>query len=202
MRRDHSIAETQARSAWQREKAVFQRQHRAKLQTYVETRLALAQENARLNFMREKQLAQRRIGSGSDLVAQASGAAAGLAATAMSAAGVWIGNPGRSTNASQQPPAGPERLFERAKQITRTVPERTKQIIDGSDELVTSTMAHGMPKGLAVFMALLMLHVPSVALASLVMGVFLVRGHRPRSGFLLLGLAAVLGVVIFFVLPW
>ena len=202
MRRDHSIAETQARSAWQREKAVFERQHRAKLQTYVETRLALAEENARLNFIRAEQLARATMGSRSDLAAHASGTASNLAATAMSAAGVWVSNPGISTNASQLPATAPERLVERAKHIAREVPKRTQQVLSGNDELVESTMAHGMPKGLAVFMALLMLHVPSVALASLVTGVFLVRGRRPRSGVLLLGLAAVLGVVIFFVLPW
>ena len=202
MRRDHSIAETQARSAWQREKAVFERQHRAKLQTYVETRLALAEENARLNFIRAEQLARATVGSRSDLAAHASGTASNLAATAMSAAGVWVSNPGISTNTSQLPATAPERLVERAKHIAREVPKRTQQVLSGNDELVESTMAHGMPKGLAVFMALLMLHVPSVALASLVTGVFLVRGRRPRSGVLLLSLAAVLGVVIFIVLPW
>lgn len=202
MRLDHSVAERQARSAWQQEKAAFERQHRAKLQAYVETRLALAEENARLNLIRGEQLAQAAAGSRSAFIANTSGTASGLAATTMSAAGVWVANPGRRTDASQQSPAVAKRLVEGAKHIAREVPKRTQQVISGNDELVANTVAHGMPKGLAVIMALLMLHVPSVALASLVTGVFLVRGHHQRSGLFLLGLAAVLGVVIFFVLPW
>ena len=202
MRRDHSVAESQARSAWQREKAVFERQHRAKLQTYVETRLALAEENARLNFIRGEQLAHAAAESRPALFAHASGTAFGLAATAGSAAGVWVSKTGTPANASQSPPAAAKRLVETAKHIAREVPKRTQQVVSGNDALVTDTMAHGMPKGLAVFIALLMLHVPSVALASLVTGVFLVRGHHQRSGIFLLGLSAVLGVVIFFVLPW
>ena len=202
IRRDHSVAEAQARSAWQREKAVFERQHREKLQTYIDTRLALAEESARLSFIRSEQLARATTESRSDLFSHVSGTASGLAATAVSAAGVWVANPGSSTNVSQQPPITPERLFQRAKHVAREIPKRTEQVISGNDELVVSTMAHGMPKGLAVFMALLMLHVPSVAVASLVTGVFFVRGHRPRSGVFFLGLAAVLGVIIFFVLPW
>lgn len=202
MRRDHSIAERQARSAWQREKAVFERQHRAKLQTYVETRLALAEENARLNFIRGEQLARAAAESRSDLVAHASGTASGLAATAVNAAGVWVSKPGTPADASQPPPTAAKRLVDTAKHIAREVPKRTQQVVSGNDALVTDTMAHGMPKGLAVFMALLMLHVPSVALASLVTGILLVRGHRQRSGILFLGLAVVLGVVTFSFLPW
>jgi hypothetical protein len=202
MRRDHSVAEAQARSAWQREKAVFERQHRAHLQTYVETRLALAEEKARLDLIRAEQLAHATVGSRSALAAHASGAASDLAATATSAAGVWVANPAGPTNVSQRPAAAPERLLERAKHIAREVPKRTQQVLSGNDKLVESNMAHGMPRGLAVFMALLMLHVPSVAVASLVTGVFLIRGHRPKAGSLFLGLAAILGVVIFSLLPW
>lgn len=204
MRRDHYIAQTQARSAWQREKAVFERQHRAQLQTYVETRLALAEEKARLDLIRAEQLAHATVRSRSALAAHASGAASDLAATATSAAGVWVANPAGPTNVSQRPPAAPERLLllERAKHIAREVPKRTQQVLSGNDKLVESNMAHGMPRGLAVFMALLMLHVPSVAVASLVTGVFLIRGHRPKAGSLFLGLAAILGVVIFSLLPW
>ena len=202
MRRDHSVAERQARSAWQREKAVFERQHRAQLKTYVETRLALAEEKARLDLIRAEQLAHATVGSRSALAAHASGAASDLAATATSAAGVWVANPTGPTKVSQRQPAAPERLLERAKHIAREVPKRTQQVLSGNDKLVESNMAHGMPRGLAVFMALLMLHVPSVAVASLVTGVFLIRGHRPKAGSLFLGLAAILGVVIFSLLPW
>jgi hypothetical protein len=202
MRRDHSVAERQARSAWQREKAVFERQHRAQLKTYVETRLALAEEKARLDLIRAEQLAHATVGSRSALAAHASGAASDLAATATSAAGVWVANPTGPTKVSQRQPAAPERLLERAKHIAREVPKRTQQVLSGNDKLVESNMAHGMPRGLAVFMALLMLHVPSVAVASLVTGVFLIRGHRPKAGSLFLGLSAILGVVIFSLLPW
>lgn len=202
MRRDHSVAERQARSAWQREKITLERQHRAKLQVYVETRLALAEENARSNFIRGEQLARATAAPRPDLVAHASGTASGLAATAVSAASVWVAKPNKSADVPQPPPSAARRLLEGAKHIAREVPKRTQQVLSGNDELVADTMAQGMPKGLSVFLALLMLHVPSVALASLVTGVFLLRGHRPKVGSLLLGLAAVLGAIIFFVLPW
>ena len=152
--------------------------------------------------MREEQLALATLGSPSTSARYTSGSAPNLAATAASAAGVWVASPGRATNASQQPLTAPQRFVERAKHIAREVPKRTQQVLSGNDELVESTMAHGTPKGLAVFMALLMLHVPSVALGSLVAGVFLIRGHRPKAGSLFLGLAAILGLVIFSLLPW
>jgi len=63
-------------------------------------------------------------------------------------------------------------------------------------------MSVGLPKGLAVFMALLMLHVPSIAVGSLIAGIFLIRGHRTRIGTALLGFSAILGALILFVIPW
>jgi hypothetical protein len=121
--------------------------------------------------------------------------------TASSAAGAWVSTSGQNPMTRPPRPAA-DRLTETAQHIAREVPRRTKQIIEGSDELVTSNMAHGLPKGLAVFMALLMLHVPSVAAGSLVAGIFLLRGHRTYSGAIFLGVAAILTIVIFFVLPW
>lgn len=199
IRRDHSVAETQARSQWQQERVALERQHRANLQSYVETRLALAEENARLHFMREEQLARATGGQGSDVVPYASGTASSLAA---SAAGAWTGASGRPPDPSQPSPGAAKRMIEQVHHIARELPRRTQQVLAGNDELVGATMANGMSKGLSVFIALLMLHIPSVALVSLVTGVFLVRGHRQRSGILFLGLAAVLGVLIFFVIPW
>jgi len=201
MERDHAVAEKQARSAWQRERRLFEQRHRAQLQNYVETRLAIAEDNARLNFIRMMQLAQSAAVSRSSAGAGASDSTAWVTDAAADVADVWIAQTNQASDTHERRPA-PQRLFDQAAHIVREVPKRTGQVFAGNDELVTSSMAHGLPKGLAVFFALLMLHVPSFALASLVTGVFLIRGHRSRLGAFFLGLAAILGVVIFFVLPW
>jgi hypothetical protein len=196
IQRDRAVAEYEARLGWQRQRNSLQQRHRAQLERYVETRLALAEERARVDFFRAEQLARSRSG----------GAGQGATSTsvmeaASSAAGAWVSTSGQNPMTRQPRPAT-DRFSETAKHIVREVPKRTKQIIEGNDELVTSNMAHGLPKGLAVFMALLMLHVPSVAVASLFTGIFLIRGHRTHSGAFFLGVAAILTVVIFFVLPW
>lgn len=196
VQRDRAVADYQARIAWQRERNEFQRRHRAELENYVETRLALAEEHARVEFFRAEQLAR----SGYNRSGQAATSTSAVEA-ASSAAEAWLPTRGQTQMTGPPRPAA-DRLSEAAKHIVNEVPKRTKQIIDGSDELVTSSTEHGLPKGLAVFMALLMLHVPSVAVGSLVAGIFLLRGHRTHSGAFFLGLAAILTVVIVFVLPW
>lgn len=197
MRRDHAVAERQARAVWQREKAAFESQHRENLRTYVATRLAIAEENARWNFIRGDQSARTAADPRSGPAAPTP-----LAAVAMSAAGAWVTDPSRPDNVSQPLLDSAKGWVEQAKHIAREVPKRTQQVLAGNDELVEINISRGVPKSLSVFMALLMLHVPSVALASLVAGVFLVRGRRRHSGVFCFALAAVLGAVFFFVLPW
>ena len=196
VRRDRAVADYQARVAWRRERNEFQRRHRAELEKYVETRLALAEERARVEIFRAEQLARSVSGRSGQSATSTS-----ATETASSAAGAWVVGARQGSTVHPPRPAA-ERLTETAQHIVREVPRRTKQVIEGSDELVTRNMAHGLPKGLAVFMALLMLHVPSVAVGSLVTGIFLLRGHRTYSGAIFLGVAAILTVVIFFVLPW
>lgn len=197
MQRDQAVAERQNRVALQRERIVFERRHKAELERYVETRLALAEERARVELIRATQLASSRETptGASAAVATVGGVVGGAAAT--SVAGAWM-----SGVRAPQPASGGQTLAQTARHIVKQVPERTKQIIDGNDELVKNNLAHGLPKGLAVFLALFMLHIPSVAIASLVTGVVLIRGHRAKAGSLFLGLAAILGVVIFSLLPW
>jgi hypothetical protein len=196
VQRDRAVAEYQSRVAWQRERKEFQRRHRAELESYVETRLALAEERARVEFLRAEQFARSTGRSAIAHVDQTN-----LSTPALSAAGAWVANPSQGSTV-RPPRTAAERLSETANHIASEVPKRTKQIIDGSDSLVASNMANGLPKGLAVFIALLMLHVPSVAVVSLVTGVFLIRSHRTHAGAFFLSVAAILIVVIFFVLPW
>lgn len=197
MRRDQAVADRQIRILQQRAQIAFERRHKAQLENYVETRLALAEERARVELIRATQLAdlrRTRTGGSPDLDIEDNGAG-GLAVA--SVAGAWV--PGERTTRARppQPIFSGQELTETARHIVKNIPKRTKQILDGNDELVTSNLSHGLPKGLAVFLALLMLHVPSVALASLVTGVFLIRGHQPRAGVLFLGLSAILGVIVF-----
>lgn len=200
MQRDQAIADRQNRRQWQRERIAFERRHKAELQTYVETRLALAEDRARVELIRATQLASARAAArnAATKVASVGGGATGSAATSL--AGAWF--PGTRQNSASPPAASANKIADAARHIVKQIPERTRQIIDGDDELVTSNLSHGLPKGLAVFLALFMLHIPSVAIASLVTGVVLIRGHRPKAGSLFLGLAAILGVVIFSLLPW
>lgn len=201
MRSDHAVAEEQARAVQNREKILFERRHRAQLQDYVETRLARAEERARWEIIHAEQLATSVTAQGQPQVRAADFfLPQGVAATATSVAGAWVPSAGRETTISRQTP--PVRAVDRAKHIVSKVPERTRKIIDGNDELVKSNLSRGLPKGLAVFMALLMLHIPSIALASLVMGFILIRGHHTRSGILCLGLAAILGMAIYLAVPW
>jgi len=201
MLRDQAVAEAQARSAWRREKIAFETRHRANLQIYVETRLALAEENARVQLIREKQLAEAAAASMAGAADSSSESSSALTASAASAAAAWSTGSKTRSGVSQQQHT-PQLLTEQAAHIAREVPRRTQKVLSGNDDLVTSNMSVGLPKGLAVFMALLMLHVPSIAVGSLIAGIFLIRGHRTRIGTALLGFSAILGALILFVIPW
>ena len=202
MQRDHSVANREVEAVRQRERITFQRAHKAKLESYVETRLALAEERARVEWARAEQLAASRFAQSSTASGSSANTAADAAALAKSAASAWVAPAGRNQQPDATTSSVGQKLGDAARHIIQELPTRTKDTLNGDDELVTSNVAHGIPRGLAIFLALLMLHIPSVALASLVTGVFLVRGHRPRLGGLFLGLAAILGVIIFAVLPW
>ena len=202
MQRDHARANRHARTSWQDEKIAFERQHKAKLERYVATRLALAEERARVHWVRAEQLATSRFAQESSVSGRSSVTAANAAALANSVASAWVPTVGRNTPPATSSSTVGQKMGDAARHIVDRIPERTKDAFKGDDELVTSGMAHGLPKGVAIFLALLMLHVPSVAIASLVTGVFLIRGQRPRAGSLFLGLAAILSVVIFSLLPW
>lgn len=195
MIRDHSAAEVGNRAAWQRERAIFERNHRAQLQEYVDSRVDRAGERARLSALHLQRNAPV-AGVGSRVAAIYATALSGVGAISEQIAGVWL--PARNQpGQGERPQTLRQKVSSTAKNALEKVPVHTKEILQGEGELVKGNMAAGLPKGLAVFMALLMLHVPSVALASFVTGIFLIRGHQPRAGILLLGVAAVLSVVIF-----
>ena len=194
IQRDHAVANRQARTLWQRERAAFQRQHKAKLESYVEARLALAEERARIELVRANQLAAASAAQDFAHSAGPSSSSSSVATTASNISRSWV--------LPSQPGPTVLSVADTARHIANQIPARTKEILRGNDELVASNMAHGLPKGLAVFLALLMLHVPSVAIASLVTGTILIRRHSTHAGMFFLGLAAILGVVIFALLPW
>ncbi len=202
MQRDHLIANRELEAARQRESIAFQRARKANLESYVEMRLALARERARVERARAEQLAASRFSQNSTALGSSGNAAGDTATLAKSVASAWVAPAGRSQQPGATASSGGQKLVDAARYIIRELPARTKDTLNGDDELVTSNMARGLPKGLATFIALFMLHIPSVALASLVTGVFLVREHQPRLGGLFLGVSAILAVIIFAVLPW
>lgn len=195
MIRDRSAAEAGNRAAWQRERAIFEQTYRANLRARVESQVDGAGEIARLRAV-DSQRTARATRDGSGVAAMYETAVSGFGAISEQVTGIW-----RPTTI----PSGPnERTQSLGQTVTSTVknafekvPLHTKEILQGEGELIKSSMATGLPKGLAVFMALLMLHIPSVAIASFAIGIFLIRGHQPRAGILLLGVAAVLSVAIF-----
>ncbi len=199
MQRDQSAAEAQDRAISRRENAVFQKQHRAKLEDYVGNRVDSAGINARLAILSSKQT-MRGDGLSARAASIYSTAIDGLSAVSKQVAGTWIARSDQKLKTNNQKSIG-ETIIQKTRHAATEIPRRTKNIVEGNDELVTGGLANGIPKGLAVFLALLMLHVPSVALASFVTGIFLIRGHQPRAGILLLGIASVLSIVIFFALP-
>ncbi len=122
-------------------------------------------------------------------------AVSGVGAISEQVTGVWLPST-RPSEQNERPQTLREKVSGTVKNAFEKVPVHTKEILQGEGELIKGSMATGLPKGLAVFMALLMLHIPSVAIASFAIGIFLIRGHQPRAGILLLGVASVLSVVI------
>jgi hypothetical protein len=119
--------------------------------------------------------------------------------------------PRRSVLTAWRPPPTPSSetsagatssLADPVRYVAAEVPRRTREILSGEDDLVKDHLARGLPEGVAMFLALLMLHIPSLALGSLILGVVMVRGHRARLGAAFLSVSVLLGIVIFFVLPW
>jgi hypothetical protein len=199
MQRDQSAAEAEDRAVSRRENDIFQKRHRARLQNYVDNRVDSAGINARLAILSAKTTTEES-GLSARAAAVYSTATDGLSAVSKQVAGAWIARPDQKPKNNNVNSIG-ETILQRTKHAAKEIPRRTKHIVEGNDELVTGGLANGLPKGLAVFLALLMLHVPSVALASFVIGVFLIRGHQPRAGILLLGIGSILSIVIFFALP-
>jgi hypothetical protein len=202
MRRDQEEAARQINAASHRENREFIRQHRARLRDFVETRLNLVVEEARMDKRRAEQLARIKTGHQGQLPPDRSDETDSAAEPAP---------PGRSVLAAWRPPptlssetsaGATSSLADPVRYVAAEVPRRTREILSGEDNLVKDHLARGLPEGAAMFLALLMLHTPSVAVGSLILGVVMVRGHRTRLGAVLLSISALLGIVIFFVLPW
>jgi AcrR family transcriptional regulator len=199
MLRDQEKATRQINADSQRQNREFIRQYRARLRDQVETRMSLAVEQTRMEERRARQLARAENTRAEELPAGVVGDTPEPI------------TPGRSVLTAWRPPATPSgeasvpttsSLTAPVRHVAAEVPRRTREIMQGEDDLVKDHIARGLPQSVAMFMALLMLHIPSLAVGSLILGVAMVRGHRTRLGAAFLSVSVLLGIVIFFVLPW
>jgi hypothetical protein len=202
MRRDQGEAAKQINAASHRENREFIRQHRARLRDYVETRLNLVVEEARMDKRRAEQLVRIQTGHQGQLPpgrSHETESASEPAPPGRSVLTAWRPPP---TTSSETSAGTTSSLADPVRYVAAEVPRRTREIMRGEDDLVKDHLARGLPRGAAMFLALLMLHIPSLAMGSLILGVVMVRGHRTRLGAAFLSVSVLLGMVIFFVLPW
>jgi hypothetical protein len=200
MRRDQGEAAKQINAAAHRENREFIRQYRARLRDYVETRQILAVEEARMEKRRAEQLVRIQPGHQGQLPpGHLDGSAPKPVTPRRSVLTAWQPPPTASNEAS---PGATSSLTDPIRHVAAEVPRRTREIMRGEDDLVKDHLARGLPRGAAMFLALLMLHIPSLAVGSLILGVVMVRGQRTRLGAAFLSVSVLLGMVIFFVLPW
>jgi len=200
MLRDQERATRQINEDAQRQNREFIRQYKARLRDYVEARQSLAVEAARMKKIRAEQLVQIQRGQQGELPpGRLDGSAPEPVTPRRSVLTAWQPPPTASNEAS---PAAASSLADPIRHIAAEVPRRTREIMHGEDDLVKDHLARGLPRGVAMFLALLMLHIPSLAVGSLILGVVMVRGHRTRLGAAFLSVSVLLGIVIFFALPW
>ncbi|MBU3665233.1 MAG: hypothetical protein FGM15_05060 [Chthoniobacterales bacterium] len=196
MQKDQAVAERGVKADHAREMNLFKRQHRAKLQHYVDTRIELAVEKVRRDQLFAEQTGAEQENQSVEVSYTTGDSGGRQTPYARNAISTWFP---RQQSGSSPSPANSS--VSKPVALATEVVKRTKHILQGSDLLVESSIHHGIPKELAVLVALFMLHVPSVAVVSAVMGVTLIRRRYSRTGALLLGLAAILAVVIFFAMP-
>jgi len=200
MLRDQERATTQINADSQRQNREFIRQYRARLRDHVETRLSLAVEEARMEKRRAEQLVRIQPGQQGQLPpGRLDGGAHEPVNPRRSVLTAWQPPPTASNEAS---PGATSSLTDPIRHVAAEVPRRTREIMRGEDDLVKDHLARGLPQGVAMFLALLMLHIPSLAVGTMILGVVMVRSHRTRLGAVLLSISGLLGIVIFFVLPW
>jgi len=196
IRRDHAEAYRKERVAWQKWRVAFENNHRAKLISEKATKLDSAEQRARWEFLSSQTQAPPPVEAGPGLSEHmASGIAIGRSMSA-DAVGTWI--PSRDRPVQRN--ADKSILHQAAdtiKDITRNVSQRTRDIAQGKDELVVRTARYGIPKQIAAVFALVMLHIPSAAIAFFAVGIMMIRAHNPRTGLLLLGVSALLAVIVF-----
>jgi len=197
MRQDHAKAGPRVDTAWEIEKKAFAARHRAELEAYVDRRLTLAQNAARQEALlaRERYLAERNSRV----------------------------NPEREIEPSSPEPLPPPQQrvvlvdWQAKSPVSPSEPTQRpnfvpppKQTPDPvADVFVVEhgasaidSVSQGLSNGFSVAVALLMLHVPSIALASFVIGVVQMRRHRARSGFAFVTTSFVLGAVALFLFKW
>jgi len=187
--RDHSVAAATEKSARQKEIRIFEARHRTRLREYVETRVALAVENARYELLRQQQ--QRQIAAANRLRETSP-----QSTKPPSEARPRVLFTSLAPPESNKPPATPPTFIEPPKPAA---PKPPQIIADPPPTLADANTAES-PQGAAFFLSLLLLHMPSVAIASFVVGVVMIRGHRTPLGTFFLALAAILGAFIFFVM--
>jgi len=194
MRKDREEAERENRRLQQEENRRFANEYKKLLNAYVEGRLAEAEYRARSEFLRrehekrQEELSGNR-GSGSEQRTVS-------ASTYSRILEAWLPS---SKGTSGQPSS---RIGEATRKVVTEIPIRTREVMRGNDELIRAHESYGLPKGVAVILALLMLHVPSLAVALMVAGIFLIRARRMRAAGFLLAVSTILIVVIFTLIPW
>jgi len=197
IRRDHAKAGPPLGPKWGNEKKALAAKHKAELAAYVEGRLALAQNAARRTALlaRERYLAERNSRAASQP---------------------------RIEKSSPDPPPPPEQrvilVDWRAKNpVKPSVPAKPPKFVplpqqtptevvdsfaDSQFSPAISSVSQGLNNGFSVALAFLMLHVPSVALASFAIGVVQIRRHRARSGLVFVTTSLVLGAFALLFFNW
>jgi hypothetical protein len=197
MRRDHAKAGSPLDRTWENEKKALAAKHKAELEAYVERRLTLAQNAARRTALlaRERYLVERNSRAASQPKIE------------------------KSTLGPPPPPKQRVILVDwRAKTpVKPSVPEKRPKFVplpqqtpakvvdsfvDAPSSPAINSVSQGLTDGFSVALAFLMLHVPSVALASFAIGVVQIRRHRARSGLAFVTTSLALGTVALFFFNW
>ena len=140
MRRDQKKAEEQLRNDWLQQKRRMERKHRQALQEYVDTRLALAMEGARIKQLREQQLLQqrRRAMENSPAGGDPNHPSGNVPQSKDGVVSAWWppqGTKPKTAPSSRSDPTEPIR------QVVEEVSQRTTKILQGNDKLVDATQA-------------------------------------------------------------
>lgn len=197
MRRDHAKAGPPLGPTWENEKKALAAKHKAELAAYVERRLALAQNAARRTALlaRERYLAERNSQAASQPKIEKSSPGPPPPPKQRVILVDW-----RAKN-----PVKPSVPAKRPKLVPlpqQTPAEVVDSFVDEQSSPAINSVSQGLTNGFSVALAFLMLHVPSVALASFAIGVVQIRRHRARSGLAFVTTSLALGTFALLFFNW